>query len=424
MVLKYRYQPMKAVYLLGGALWLLCRIPFWIIRNLLPAWRPHRRWSFGRAFAVELTEAAIALMFETSIPSSETIESLAARADANGFVWVDPFPEDLIVADIKRMAEVNMVEPARTGGCWYGAKNSDGSVGFKAAPGEKVFYMMHGKHCIQRVFFVVLMPFWVVGGGFIMGNSAPSYPPAAIVAQGLLEHVKHVPRLFASEYRIAAGPPLPIINPFPAAMLDVLAGYHYLIHQLNFAPENIIVVGDSAGGVLGYQLVRYCTQYSSVLPSGVLPVPGALLMLSPSADSAFHVVPGSSMVINKRSDYVQYMYSALNSMRPLLGHLPGTELDQPWLSPGSPKVADNDKCLEGIFKSFSRTMIVAGEAEMGRDPMRLLRGRMDQEMGDDHVYYLEVEDAPHNFLGLQGGSLWEPERTFALEEIARWVDSL
>ncbi|EEB99302.1 hypothetical protein MPER_01043 [Moniliophthora perniciosa FA553] len=66
-------------------------------------------------------------------------------------------------------------------------------------------------------------------------------------------------------------------------------------------------------------------------------------------------------------------------------------------------------------------MIVAGEAEMGRDSMRLLRDRMQKEMGKEKVVYSEINDAPHDFLG---ATLWEPERTIALKEVGQWTAKL
>ncbi|KAI3612719.1 hypothetical protein WG66_014781 [Moniliophthora roreri] len=83
----------------------------------------------------------------------------------------------------------------------------------------------------------------------------------AAIAERLVISVTRVPRLFGLEYRLATSAPLPVANPFPAALLGVLAGDYCPIYELHFAPENIIVVGDSGGGILAYQLARYCTSF-------------------------------------------------------------------------------------------------------------------------------------------------------------------
>ncbi|KAK7031013.1 hypothetical protein VNI00_013803 [Paramarasmius palmivorus] len=401
MMYSYRHQPVKSLYVIVGGFWLLLRIPFWVTRNLLPTWRPRRNWSLLRSFIVALVDAAVAIMTETSPPAPEQLDKLAKTP---GFSWVEPVPTELIVGDIKRFAEMNDVQAARAGGFWYGPKGVDSSLGQAAKPGEKVLYLFHG-------------------GGFVMGSASPSFSPTATIAKGLLEHASGFSRLFALEYRLASGPPLPISNPFPACFLDVLAGYYYLVHTLHFAPENIIVAGDSAGGVLAYQLVRYCTTYGdSEGCSGRLPSPLGLLLLSPSVDASLHPVPGTSMVTNRRSDYTGAWFDTRYSVFALMGKaLKESDIDRPWFSPGSKVYSDDDEGIKGVFTRFPKTMIVAGEAEMSRDCMRVLRDRMEREMGKEKVVYAEIDDAPHDFLG---STIWEPERTIALEEIAKWVAKL
>jgi hypothetical protein len=174
---------------------------------------------------------------------------------------------------------------------------------------------------------------------------------------------------------------------------------------------------------LAYQVACYATAYGgNELAAGAIPNPGALLLLSPSADSALRFIPGSSMITNVRSDYTASWFKARYSVLSLLGKaIPESELDRPWLSPGSTMFRDDDPDIEGVFTSFPNTMIVAGEAEMGRDSMRLLNDRMVKEMGKEKVVYLEVDDAPHDFTG---GSMWEPQRTMALKAIAKWTPTI
>ncbi|KAJ7665707.1 alpha/beta-hydrolase [Mycena rosella] len=394
MAFRFRQQPQKTLYLLVGAIYLLLRVPVWVVRNLVPSWRPRPKWSLGRTVFLELVNAATALLLETSLPAPESLEKLAASADKTGFVWVEPAPH-LVLGDIQRFAELNGVSSARAGGCWYGPRGSDNSVGQKASPGEKVLYHMHG-------------------GGFVMGSASPSFSPSASMFKGLLEHTPQISRIFAVEYRLAAGPPLEIMNPFPAALIDVIAGYRYLVEEVGVDPANIIIGGDSAGGILAYQLARHLT----TIDASILPNAGALLLLSPSADSGLRPNPGS-MLDNKRSDYVRSWFDARYSVNSLLGSLPADELDKPWLSPGSTVFTDAD--IRGMFKAFPPTFILAGEAEMSRDCMRVLRDRMQIDMGPDGVTYVEIANAPHDFLGM---SILEPERTEALVEIAKWARGL
>ncbi|KAJ6617997.1 alpha/beta-hydrolase [Mycena sp. CBHHK59/15] len=360
---------------------------------MFPSWRPRRKWSLSRSVFVEIVNAATSIMLETSLPSPDPLEKMASSADKTGFVWVEPTPH-LIVGDIQRFSELNGVASARTGGFWYGRKVSENLIGKKASPGEKVLYHMHG-------------------GGFVMGSGCPSFSPSATMFKGLLEHVSQISRVFAAEYRLATGPPFETVNPFPAALIDVIAGYRYLVAEAGFDPSNIIIGGDSAGGILAYQLARYLA--TTEFPE--LPKARALLLLSPSADSALRRHPGS-MCDNIRSDYVRSWFDAAYGVKSLLGSLPADELDKPWLSPGSSMFKDAE--IKGMFESFPPTFILAGEAEMSRDCMRILRDRMKADLGD-MVTYVEVADAPHDFIGM---SVLEPERTEALREIAKWAGAL
>lgn len=66
---------------------------------------------------------------------------------------------------------------------------------------------------------------------------------------------------------------------FPAQLLDVTAGYAYLLSR-GFAPENIILMGDSSGGHLMLALSRYISELDRAEPTVQVGMPGAILLLS------------------------------------------------------------------------------------------------------------------------------------------------
>lgn len=70
----------------------------------------------------------------------------------------------------------------------------------------------------------------------------PSSPPASI-GRGLLKHAGSIQRAFSLEYRLSRGAPYEARNSFPAALLDALACYQYLVKTVGFAPEDIILEG-------------------------------------------------------------------------------------------------------------------------------------------------------------------------------------
>src|SRR5260370_23229625 len=76
------------------------------------------------------------------------------------------------------------------------------------------------------------------GGGYTMGSCSSHGLLAAALAQvtGL--------RLLVLDYRLAPE------HPFPAALEDATAAYHWLV-TTGFKPEHMVLAGDSCGGWLG-----------------------------------------------------------------------------------------------------------------------------------------------------------------------------
>lgn len=144
MAFAFRHQPLRIVYLTGSVILLLfVRLPFWTVTNIIPAWRPRRSWTLWRTLVVNIFRVYVNIMYNTELVAVQSIEQCAVDSEKNGFVWVDPAPE-LVVSEIKQMAEHNQVEAVKTGGFWYGPRGPNGAVGLKALKNEKVIYHMHG----------------------------------------------------------------------------------------------------------------------------------------------------------------------------------------------------------------------------------------------------------------------------------------
>ena len=263
----------------------------------------------------------------------------------------------------------------------------------------------------------------VAGGGYVTGSAHPQGGAIGPVSEGLLTHVHSITRLFAGGYRLSSSKPFPPSNPFPAALLDGLACYSYLLNVVGFKPENIIVSGDSAGGHLALSLARYIARQDPVLSADIspLPTPGALLLLSPTAEWAItHTGKDASMKKNSRSDYCGAFFKGY-SQRSLLGSLPPTDaLTNPYISPSSLHLPSSS--LTHLFTGIpKRIYFLAGEAEICLDSYCTLRDRIVGDVGADGVRYVEVPDSAHDFLTMA----WhEPERTESLKDIAEWVATL
>lgn len=230
----------------------------------------------------------------------------------------------------------------------------------------------------------------------------------------MLAHYTQFSRLLNVEYRLASGAPWNVENPFPAALIDAIHAYNYLVNELHFRPENVMVVGESAGGTLGMQLVRYTIDAKL----SNLPPPGGLLGVSPTMDwgRTWNVGPGSSWHDNAPSDWLQ-AFTAGYGESALIGRLPPIEAQEnPWLSPASTKLRNT----EGFFKGFSPTLIFGGGGEMTLDPMRLAYERMKADMGEERVTFVELPDATHIVLNLP---FHEEEKEAAYKAMAPWVNA-
>ncbi|KAF9486219.1 alpha/beta-hydrolase [Pholiota conissans] len=212
-------------------------------------------------------------------------------------------------------------------------------------------------------------------------------------------------------YRLVSGAPFKPAHPFLTQLLDAPAGYNYLVNVVGFAPENIFISGDSAGGNLAHALTRG----EGLKPPGPL---GGLILLSPWIDlgTTNESLPDGSATKFIGTDYIgdrngdaMYAKAAFSGLHGL-----GILETNSYISPGSldPGLVD--------FKKFPPTIIVAGGAEVLYDSIVTLKERMARDLGDK-LRYFEAPDGVHDFM-IFG---WhEPERTNALKEINKWMQSL
>ena len=313
-------------------------------------------------------------------------------------IWVDPVP-NLIIGDVKAYAETVSVTSIRIPGYWIHKLGSSVEVASPPQAGEKLIYSLHG-------------------GGYIQGSAHPT-DIMATIPRGFLKSVESVHRVFALEYRLSSGEPPTTVNPFPAALLDAIAGYNYLVNVIGFAPLDIIICGDSAGGNLALALTRYLVENQTSSEVKLPTPPGGMLLLSPWTDlSDSNDQPGSSMFRNGRTDILDAGQLVIQAKTFLGPHGPGASKTNRYVSPAC-------KCpsLEINFVGFPRTFIIVGDAEMLLDQIKTLHQRMAKDLGPGDgvgenkgmVRYLEAPDAVHGFL------LFEPERSSTLKEIADWI---
>lgn len=326
-------------------------------------------------------------------------------------LYVDGFPQH-ITAKLKGWADYCGVSPTHIPGYWLHESKSTLVMGEKprlnpdlSVKREKVLLFFHG-------------------GGYVTYSAHPD-SPTSLIPRSIITSCSNasinIARSFNLEYRLSTHDPKPRENPFPAALLDALAGYAYLVNDVGFNATDIIIIGDSAGGNLALALTRYLVEEDTNLAP-----PGALLLLSPWADMghSHKENPQGSPYANRASDFltppvrlpgggIRADYTILAFTGPQGVEFAGTN---PYISPASLYLRDEDVS----FKNFPPTFITCGGGELFVDQIRTLARRMKSQMGDKVVYH-EADDAIHDYVGFE----WqEPQRTTTLFRIAHWVASI
>jgi monoterpene epsilon-lactone hydrolase len=115
------------------------------------------------------------------------------------------------------------------------------------------------------------------------------------------------------DYRVAPQ------HPFPAALEDAVLAYRWLLEQ-GYAPDNIIIAGDSAGGGLALATVLYLRDQELVLPAGVI-------TMSAWTNLNYRLLK-PSYVSSYRADnpYISPVYGEYGGFPPLLMQVGGDEV--------------------------------------------------------------------------------------------------
>ncbi|KIP05956.1 hypothetical protein PHLGIDRAFT_479688 [Phlebiopsis gigantea 11061_1 CR5-6] len=373
---------------------LVFQVPYWTLTSL-PSWsRPRPSWTLKRVLLVRIFASSLSLGDAEPVTPNHTAIQEGPGVKA---VWVSPVP-NLIKGDVAKWAEEAGVQSERIPGYWFEQKGLDIPVGAPPRAGEKIIYSLHG-------------------GAYTKMSAHPD-DMSSTIRHGLLEHTHSIQRLFNIEYRLATRVSGKPVHPFPTALIDAVAGYNYLVRDVGFAPENIIVIGDSAGGNLSVALVRYLVERKAAGDPDIPDVPSAMLLLSPWVDLEVREhAPSSSALRNIPSDFLNIVGDDfVRATALVLGARPlSFAASNPYLSPASESPAMGTLSFAG----YPRTLIICGGAETLQDQSHILHKKMVADLGAETVQLVEYPDAVHAF----SVCVWhEPERSEALELAARWME--
>nr|WP_255553489.1 alpha/beta hydrolase [Maritimibacter sp. DP1N21-5] len=216
---------------------------------------------------------------------------------------------------------------------------------------------------------------YIHGGGFIAGS--PETHRAMLARIAWLAGVEVV----APDYRIAPE------HPFPAAIEDCLAAWDALLAR-GYAPEHILLGGDSAGGNIALVLL------SRLLARGT--PPAGLFALSPITDFTFS---GGTMTTNLARD------SLLPARR-------GPDVAR-WYLAGADPAGPEASPLNADFPDPPPILLQYAETEILCDDCVRLGAKLRASGGE--VTEQVWPDAPHVFQIFDG---WLPEARDALRGVA------
>jgi acetyl esterase/lipase len=213
------------------------------------------------------------------------------------------------------------------------------------------------------------------GGGYSVGSPRLYRAAAAYLAQASGSVV------FNLDYRLAPE------HPFPAAWQDATAAFRELVEVHGYAPEQIAVAGDSAGGGLAAATARTMTD------EGLRP--GALALFSPWTDPSNeeHELPGDFVTNHKwgRASAALYRGDA---------------------DPKDPRYAP----MHGSLAGLPPTLIHYADDEMLRP--EILRFAALSEAADVDVEVVELQRLWHSVLVLSGTLAGATEKT---REAGTWI---
>lgn len=216
------------------------------------------------------------------------------------------------------------------------------------------------------------------GGGFVAGS--PHTHRKMLARLSALCGV----RICAPDYRKAPE------HPFPAAVDDCVLVYRDLLKR-GYAPENIIIGGDSAGGGLTFSLLAAI--------EGQDPLPRAVFAFSPIVDLRF-LSPSF-----KENQHRDPLLPSHRRDLVLKYYLAGSPADDPLASP----VLHGFKTPPSAFFQFSTTEILRDESHRMAEVLRRAGGQVELD---------EWPDAPHVWVILDG---LVPESRVALKRTADFI---
>lgn len=170
--------------------------------------------------------------------------------------------------------------------------------------------------------------------------------------------------------------------PYPAALEDAVSAYRWLIEEKKYAPEKIVIAGDSAGGGLTLALTLYLKDHH-------IPMPAGLVVMSPWTDLT---CSGESYTTNYTRD--PQFGNTTDSMLYNRSYIGDADPKDPYLSP-----------IFGDYHRFPPILMQVGSEEMllsdtlsVAEKIRSVHGKLRLSVYDGmfHVFQMALRLIPES----------------------------
>eukprot|EP00013_Stygamoeba_regulata_P021092 CAMPEP_0177655004 /NCGR_PEP_ID=MMETSP0447-20121125/14691_1 /TAXON_ID=0 /ORGANISM="Stygamoeba regulata, Strain BSH-02190019" /LENGTH=398 /DNA_ID=CAMNT_0019158805 /DNA_START=65 /DNA_END=1262 /DNA_ORIENTATION=- len=231
------------------------------------------------------------------------------------------------------------------------------------------------------------------GGGYCLGGIPTHERFASYYAHNACAQVLLI------DYRLAPE------HPFPAALEDAVAAYAHLL-ALGIPAQNIVFMGDSAGGGLSFALALKLHGLQKSADAHALPLPAAVATLSPWTDLSFDTENLDNPALQQRLETLTFFSNAKYD------YLPTRNFDH-WLalyigsdSATNPLISPTYARTEDLAALPPALVIVGGAEQLYGDCVRFAKRLKSAGVPTElHVF----PDMPHVFQAF--GSMFAESRT-------------
>ena len=366
------HQPGKAIWILVAICDIFVRATFLSVYYTPKYNRQTPEWTWWQALANDIFRAGFRHSTHTKLLSPLSLE---VGAEKERFVVMKPPVPSSASQDIYQGPfRSETVRPTSIGGTWYPkAPTAD-----ELATGPVILHFH--------------------GGSFIWGTGRQE--DCGFTGESLAAKLGPGAHALLVQYRLAGGN---AGTRFPAAIQDALTSYVYLLSR-KVSPRQIIVSGDSAGGIPALALVRYLAPKKHLLPA-----PAACLLFSPTLDLRLQ---GDAYAMdghrNQKTDFLPGATLAWG----ISCFVPDSvSRDDPYLAPA-----------RHPFSTQTPIWVQGGGAEVFIDTFHTFVSGMQDVKGNRAQFY-EVPHAPHDILFVGHILGWRRQAEDAVRAAAQFLSS-